>query len=127
MGKAQIKPHFVAWSLLEPISIPVALGPLGSLPRILKNEINGLAHGEGWISDPFPPPLALEKPFSPSGCGRIFLLFSRVMLGGLFTNLGGRKLKSALSLPIFSEPVDWADLVNFLQGTENAEPIGRGS
>jgi hypothetical protein len=77
MGKAQIKPHFVAWSLLEPISIPVALGPLGSLPRGLYNGINGLEHGEGWVPDPFLPPLAHRKPEIRSLTGPFFFLFQR--------------------------------------------------
>ncbi len=58
--------------------------------------------------------LTLEKRFSRSDCGRIFPLYSRVMREGLFTNLRAKKPKSALSLPVFSEPVACSDLVNFL-------------
>ena len=52
---------------------------------IVCNNSNGLAGGEGWIRVAFPPPLALAKAFSRSGCGRIFSLFSRVMREGLST------------------------------------------
>jgi hypothetical protein len=35
--------------------------------------------GESWVPESSPPPLALAKAFSRSGCVRIFPLFSRVM------------------------------------------------
>ena len=53
-----------------------------------------------------PPPLALAKAFSRSGCGRIFPVFSRVMREGLSTGLGARMAGSGLSKPIFSGPDD---------------------
>lgn len=68
----------------------------------------------------FGPPLAFVKAFSRSGCGRIFSLFSRVMRPGLLTGTGTKRPGSVLSGPIFSEPVDCADLVNFSQATQNA-------
>ena len=66
------------------------------------------------MSGPSPPPLALAKAFSRSGCGRIFPLFSRVMRVGLSTGPGARRPGSGLSGPIFSGPHDCADLVNSL-------------
>jgi hypothetical protein len=42
------------------------------------------------------------------------------MREGLFTGLRIRRCGSVLSRPIFSGPVACADLVNFLQPTENA-------
>lgn len=63
---------------------------------------------------PFPPPLALAKRFSPSGWGRIFPLFSRVMREGLSTGSGTRWAGSGLYRAIFSGPDDCARLVNFL-------------
>lgn len=74
--------------------------------------------GESWAREPFPPPLAPEKLFSPFGCGRIFSLFARVMREGLNTGPGARRDDSVLSGPIFSEPHDCGILVNSLQGTE---------
>ncbi len=63
---------------------------------------------EGSTSGPSPPPLALAKAFSRSGCGRIFSLFSRVMREGLLTGLSARRSGSVLSGPIFSGPVNRA-------------------
>jgi hypothetical protein len=37
------------------------------------------------MPDPFPPPLPPENPFSVLGCGRIFLLFSKVIAVGLLS------------------------------------------
>ena len=71
---------------------------------------------EGWTSDPSPPPLAPAKAFSRSGCGRIFLLFSRVMRDGLSTGPCAGGHGSGLSGPILSGPHDCADLVNSFQG-----------
>ena len=76
---------------------------------------------EGWTSDPSPPPLALAKAFSRSGCGRIFPLFSRVMRERLSTGLWAKRSESALSAPIFSGPVACASLVNYSQDIEFAE------
>jgi hypothetical protein len=56
-----------------------------TIGRSIKN--NDLGGGEGWTSDPSPPPLAHAKAFSRSGCGRIFSLFSRVMRERLSTGL----------------------------------------
>jgi hypothetical protein len=77
------------------------------------NNDNSLERGEGWISGPSPPPLALAKAFSRSGCGRIFSLSSRVMQEGLSTGPCANWPGSGLSGPIFSGPHDCADLVNF--------------
>ena len=66
------------------------------------------------MSGPSPPPLALAKAFSRSGCGRIFPLFSRVMREGLSTGPSARRPESGLSGPIFSGPDDCADLVQSL-------------
>lgn len=71
--------------------------------------------GESWVRDQLPPPLAPVKAFSRSGCGRIFLLFSRVMREGLSTGPCARRPGSGLSGPIFSGPDDCADLVKFYQ------------
>jgi len=79
------------------------------------NKINNLRGGEGWARVPFPPPLALAKAFSRSGCRRIFLLLSRVMREGLSTAAGAKRPGSGLSRPIFSEPVACAILVNCCQ------------
>ena len=65
------------------------------------------------MSGPPHPPLALAKAFSPSGSGRIFPLFSKVMREGLSTDPGTRRLGSGLSGSIFSGPVACADLVKF--------------
>jgi hypothetical protein len=54
----------------------------------------------------FPPPLALSKAFSRSGCRRIFPLFSRVMREGLSTALASGWPGSGLSGPVFSGPHD---------------------
>ena len=64
-----------------------------------------------WVRIPPAPPLALEKRFSPSGCGRIFPLFSRVMRVDLSTGCSAKTPESGLSRLIFSEPHDCADLV----------------
>ena len=74
---------------------------------------NSLAAREGSTAVASPPPLALAKAFSRSGCGRIFWLFSRVMLEWLTTDPGTRRLGSGLSGSIFSGPHDCADLVNY--------------
>ena len=58
-------------------------------------------------------PSAPAKAFSRSGCGRIFPLYSRVMRVGLSTGISARGPGSVLSGPIFSGPVDRADLVKF--------------
>lgn len=50
--------------------------------------------GEGWTSDPSPPPLALAKVFSPSGCGQIFAVSSRIMRCRAFTANCGSMLTS---------------------------------
>ena len=76
------------------------------------HQFNDLVYGERSLPVPSPPPLALAKAFSRSGCGRIFLLFSRVMRVGPSTDPDARKLRGGLSEPIFSEPHDCADLVN---------------
>ena len=68
--------------------------------------------GEGWTSDPSPPPLAPAKAFSRSGCGRIFPLFSRVMRERLSTAASAKRLGNGLSEPILSGPHDCASLVN---------------
>ena len=70
------------------------------------------------MSGPSPPPLALAKAFSRSGCGRIFPLFSRVMREGLSTGAAAKSPGSGLSGPIFSGPVACGDLVNFAQFSE---------
>ena len=72
---------------------------------------------EGSTPVPFPPPLALAKAFSRSGCGRIFPLFSRVMRAGLRTGLGVTRPETGLSGAIFPGPDDCANLVNFLQAS----------
>ena len=82
-----------------------------------------LRTGERWFPVPSPPPLALAKAFSRSGGGRIFLLFSKVMRGGLSTGPGARRAGSGLSWPIFSGPHDCADLVNFCQDFVNKQKI----
>ena len=60
---------------------------------------------------PEPPPLALQKLFSLSGCGRFFPLYSRVMREVLSTGLRARRAQSVLPGPIFSGPDDCAGLV----------------
>ena len=64
-----------------------------------------------WVRIPPLPPLALAKPFSRSGCGRIFPLFSRVMRVGLLTGPRPERRTRVLSGPIFSKADDCADLV----------------
>ena len=73
---------------------------------------------DGWIPVACPPPLALAKAFSRSGCGRIFPLFSGVMRVRLLTGTFPRRPESVLSAPIFSRPVACAVLVNFPQPPE---------
>jgi hypothetical protein len=73
---------------------------------------------EGWISGPSPPPLAPAKAFSPSGCGRIFPLFSRVMRDGQLTGPGAKSLGSSLSGPIFSGPINRARFGSERHATE---------
>ena len=75
---------------------------------VLKTDVGGSLP---WVRIPPPPPLALAKAFSRSGCGRIFPLFSRVMRVGLSTGPGARRPGSGLSGPIFSGPDDCADSV----------------
>ena len=77
-------------------------------------------HGERLRRVPSPPPLAVVKAFSRSGCGRIFPLFSRVMREGLNTGMGARSAESVLLEPVFSGPHDCADLVNSLQASDLA-------
>jgi hypothetical protein len=97
------------------------------------NKINNLAGGDGSTLVAFPPPLALEKPFSRSGCGRIVPLYSKVMREGLFTGPGAKRAQSVLYWPIFSGPVDCADLVKFhkckilLSYSSQMFPFGRRS
>jgi hypothetical protein len=81
--------------------------------------------GESSVFVTLPPPLALAKAFSPSGSGRIFPLFSRVMREGLSTGPRARRPGSGLSGPIFSGPDDCVDLVNFLQSTGKTTTIKR--
>ena len=66
-----------------------------------------------------PPPLALEKLFSISVSGRIFSLYSRVVREGLFIDPGAKRAKSVLYGPIFSGPVDCANLVKSSQDIDN--------
>lgn len=68
---------------------------------------------------PVSPPLALAKRFSPSGYGRIFSLYSRVMRVGLSTGPAVARPRSGLSGPIFSGPVACASLVDSIQVSEN--------
>ncbi len=75
---------------------------------------NDLDGGERLIQVASPPPLALAKAFSPSGCGRIFPLFSRVMRERLSTGPGARRPGSGLSGAVFSGAHDCANLVNSL-------------
>ena len=82
-------------------------------------KYNNLGDREGSVPVAFPPPLALAKAFSRSGCVRIFALFSRVMRQRLSTDLRARRPGSGLSGPIFSGPHDCADLVNSLQRAGN--------
>src|SRR6056297_637223 len=91
-------------------------GPVGgvaerSIAPVLKT---GVCESVPWVRLPPPPPLALAKAFSRSGCGRIFPLFARVMRVGLSTGRGTRRAEVGLSGPIFSGPHDCADLVNCL-------------
>jgi hypothetical protein len=53
-----------------------------------------------------PPPPTKENPFSGSACGRIFLLFSKVVAVGLLTAALMAGLEMVLSLPVFSKAVD---------------------
>ena len=46
---------------------------------------NELGPREGSTAVAFPPPLIPENPFSVLGCGRIFLLFSKVIAVGLLS------------------------------------------
>ena len=46
---------------------------------------------------PVSPPLALEKAFSRTGCGRIFLSFKRGLRGRLSTDVGDQQPKYVLS------------------------------
>ena len=78
----------------------------------------GVAAMSPWVRIPLPPPLPLAKAFSPSGCGRIFSLYSRVMREGLSTGSDGRRPGSGLSGPIFSGPDDCAVLVFSFQTIE---------
>ncbi len=71
------------------------------------------------MSGPFPPPLALAKAFSRSGCGRNFPLFSKVMRAGLSTGISVRWRGSVLSGLIFSRPIAYAALVQSSQSIEN--------
>ena len=98
--------------MIETCCSTSAAAHLGLKSAVLKH-INGLGAREGLTGVAFPPPLALAKVFSPSGCGRIFALFSKVMRVGLSTGPGAKGPGSGLSGPIFSGPDDCAGLVNF--------------
>ena len=67
---------------------------------------------------PSSPPLAPAKAFSRSGCGRIFLLLSRVMRDGLSTAPADRWPGSGLSGSIFSGPVACVISVKSLQAPD---------
>lgn len=54
------------------------------------------------------PPLTFAKAFSPSGCGRIFPLFSRVVRDGLSAAPAARWPGSGVSGRIFSGPHECA-------------------
>jgi hypothetical protein len=58
------------------------------------------------MPDPFAPPLPPENPFSVLGCGRIFLLFSKVIAVGLLSAGLVVYPKMVLSTPNFSKAVD---------------------
>lgn len=87
-----------------------------SIAPVLKTDAGGTLP---WVRIPPPPPLALEKAFSRSGCGRIFPLFSGVMRVWLSTGLGATRPESGLPEPIFSGPHDCDDLVNFCKRMKN--------
>ena len=70
---------------------------------------------EGSTAVASPPPLALQESFSPSGYGRNFPLFSRVMRVGLSTGLSPRSFEGVLSGAEFSEAADFALLVRDLK------------
>lgn len=70
------------------------------------NMLRSAERGEGWVPGPSPPPLALAKAFSPSGCGRIFPLFSRVMRERLSTDAGIMTPEIRLLRPLLSEAHD---------------------
>lgn len=100
--------------------IPLITLPVGGVAEwsnapVLKTDVGGSLP---WVRIPPPPPLALTKAFSRSGCGRIFPLFSEVMRVGLLTGAVSKRPESVLSGPIFSRPVAFAVLVNFPQPTE---------
>ena len=74
----------------------------------------GVGASSPWVRIPLPPPLALAKAFSPSRCGQIFSLFSRVMRRELFTGRRALGHRGVLSRPIFSGPVHHALFGEFL-------------
>ena len=79
------------------------------------NKIDNLRPRDGWTAVALPPPLALQKLFSRSGCGRIFPLFSGVMREGLSTGRGTRRPENGLWGPLFSRPDDCNDFGEQLQ------------
>ena len=60
---------------------------------VLKTSVRGTVP---WVRIPPHPPLVPAKSFSPSRCGRIFPLFSRVMREVLSTGVGAMRSESAL-------------------------------
>ena len=56
------------------VSLPVAFEPNDRSNHQRINSNNDLGGGECWTAGPSPPPLALAKGVSRSGCGRIFRL-----------------------------------------------------
>jgi len=61
---------------------------------------------EGSTPVAFPPPFAIENPFSVFCCHRIFLLFSKVVATGLLTATLAHGPEMVLSPPFFSKAVD---------------------
>jgi hypothetical protein len=84
---------------------------------VLKTSVGGTPP---WVRIPPLPPLAPETTLSRSGCGRIFPLFSTVMLMGLSTGLRDLRSPSDLSRLLFSGPHDCADLVFSCYNIETA-------
>ena len=76
------------------------------------NEINDLQPREYWTAVPFPPPTSRPNSLSASASRRDLPLFSRVVVGGLFTSKLASNPKSTLSKPILSEPIHFGVLVN---------------
>src|SRR5690554_2789244 len=71
-----------------------------------------------WVRIPLPPPLALAKAFSRSGCGGIVSLCARVMRAPLGTGPFASRPADVLSVPLFSAPVACAGSVNCFQAIE---------